>query len=442
MGAIFRAVPRGRGGKGKPGARFAVPSGARYKQFMFTTFSLPPSQTRPICPTEEAIADIRNGKMVILMDDESRENEGDLFVAAEKVTPEAINFMAKYGRGLICLALSEERIRELGLSMMVAENRSPLGTAFTVSIDARRGITNGISAADRAATILTAINESTRPSDLVVPGHVFPLRARRGGVLVRTGQTEGSVDLARLAGLKPAGVICEIMKDDGTMARLPDLERFAATHGLKICTVADLIQYRLRCDSLVHRVAEAHINSRHGGEFRVLVYHTDVDDGEHVVLVKGDIRPDEPVLVRAHAEFLPGDVFRMAERNTAALLHEAMRMIAKEGKGVVLYLRREGRGAEILQSTGKLTRSQRQSVRTPSTDPTTRQREFREYGIGAQILRHVGVGKIRLLSNSARNLVSLPGYGLEILECVPLQLETQAKPAPKATQAKTRRTGS
>jgi 3,4-dihydroxy 2-butanone 4-phosphate synthase/GTP cyclohydrolase II len=408
---------------------------------MFGTFLQPPKGPRPISRIEDAIADVRDGKMVILMDDESRENEGDLCVAAEKVTPEAINFMARYGRGLICLALSEERIRELGLGMMVAENRAPLGTAFTVSIDARRGISNGISAADRATTILTAINESTRPGDLVVPGHVFPLRARRGGVLVRTGQTEGSVDLARMAGLKPAGVICEIMKDDGTMARLPDLERFAAAHYLKLCTVADLVQYRLRCDSLVHRVAEARVNSRYGGDFRVFVYHTDVDEGEHLVLLKGEIRPDEPVLVRAHAEFLPGDVFRMAERNTAALLHEAMRMIAKAGKGVVLYLRREGRGAEILQSTGRLTRSQRQSARTPSTDPATRQREFREYGIGAQILRDVGVGKIRLLSNSARNLVSLPGYGLEIVECVPLQLQTQPKPPLKATQAKRQRTG-
>ncbi len=398
---------------------------------MFTTFPRTRKRPRPISPIEDAIADIRTGKMVILMDDESRENEGDLCLAAEKVTPEAVNFMAKYGRGLICLTLTEERIRELGLNMMVAENRAPLGTAFTVSIDARRGITNGISAGDRATTILTAINDNTRPSDLLVPGHVFPLRARRGGVLVRTGQTEGSVDLARLAGLKPAGVICEIMKDDGTMARLADLERFAARHGLKICTVADLIQYRLRCDSLVHRVAEARINSRYGGEFRVFVYHTDVDEGEHVALLKGDINPDEPVLVRAHAEFLPGDVFRMAERNTAALLHEAMRMIAAEGKGVVLYLRREGRGAEILESAGKPTRSQRQAARTPSTDPTTRERDFREYGIGAQILRDIGVRKIRLLSNFPRNLVSLPGYGLEILECVPLQLATTPKKRPR-----------
>ena len=258
---------------------------------------------------------------------------------------------------------------------------------------------------------------------------------RRGGVLVRTGQTEGSVDLARLAGLKPAGVICEIMKDDGSMARLADLERFAATHGLKICTVADLIQYRMRCDSLVHRVAEARISSRHGGEFRVYVYNTDVDEGEHLVLVKGDIAADEPVLVRAHAEFLPGDVFRMAERNTAALLHESMRMIAKEGKGVVLYLRRDGRGTEILETAAAVRRSKRHSTRAPSTDPPTRERDFREYGIGAQILRDIGVGKIRLLSNFSRRLVSLPGYGLEILECVPLHVRAPKPPRKPAARS-------
>jgi 3,4-dihydroxy 2-butanone 4-phosphate synthase / GTP cyclohydrolase II len=405
---------------------------------MFTTFRTPPKRPRPISPIEDAIADIKAGKMVILMDDEHRENEGDLCMAAEKVTPEAINFMAKYGRGLICLALTENRISELGLSMMVAENRAPLGTAFTVSIDARRGIANGISAADRAVTVQAAIRENARPDDLVVPGHIFPLRARRGGVLVRTGQTEGSVDLARLAGLKPAGVICEIMKDDGTMARLADLERFAATHGLKIYTVADLIQYRLRCDSLVHRVAEAKISSRYGGDFRILVYHTDVDDGEHVVLVKGAISAEEPVLVRAHAEFLPGDVFRMAERDTAALLHEAMKLIATEGKGVVLYLRRGGRGAEIARSGGTR-RPNGRRARAPSTDPTTQERDFREYGIGAQILRDVGVRKLRLLSNFPRNLVSLPGYGLEILECVPLTLPT-TKPPRKAAAPVPRRT--
>jgi 3,4-dihydroxy 2-butanone 4-phosphate synthase/GTP cyclohydrolase II len=403
---------------------------------MFTTFREPPKRPRRISPIEDAIADLRAGKMVILMDDEHRENEGDLCLAAEKVTPEAINFMAKYARGLICLALTEERIRDLGLSMMVAENRAPLGTAFTVSIDARRGITNGVSAVERAITIQTAVREGTRPEDLVVPGHVFPLRARKGGVLVRTGQTEGVVDLARLAGLKPAGVICEIMKEDGTMARLPDLEKFAAMHGLKLCTVADLIEYRLRCDSLVHRVADARLRSRHGGEFKVFVYHTDVDDGEHLVLVKGDIRPDEPVLVRAHSEYVPGDVFQLVNRNTGALLHRSMEMIAKEGKGVVLYLRREGRGAEILAPTPESHRP-RQDARRPSTDPAGRQMDFREYGVGAQILRDVGVGKIRLLTNYPRKMISLPGYGLEIVECVPLNLPS-GQPVRKVLRTKAR----
>ncbi|HVN83517.1 MAG TPA: 3,4-dihydroxy-2-butanone-4-phosphate synthase [Candidatus Binatia bacterium] len=390
---------------------------------MFTSFREPPKRARRISPIEDAIADLRAGKMVILMDDENRENEGDLCLAADKVTPEAINFMAKYARGLICLALTEERIQDLGLTMMVAENRAPLGTAFTVSIDARRGITNGVSAVDRAVTIQTAVRDGIRPEDLIVPGHVFPLRARKGGVLVRTGQTEGVVDLARLAGLKPAGVICEIMKEDGTMARLPDLERFAAAHGLKLCTVADLVQYRLRCDSLVHRVAEARVRSRYGGDFRAFVYHTDVDDGEHLVLVKGDVRPDEPVLVRAHAEYLPGDVFGLVTRNTGALVHQAMEVIAKEGRGVIIYLRRDGRGAELLGRSPLGRRLHpREDAQRPSTDPAAREMDFREYGIGAQILRDVGVGKIRLLTNFPRRLISLPGYGLEIVECVPLNV--------------------
>lgn len=381
---------------------------------MFTTLPKPAKRPRQISPIEEAIADIKAGKMVVLMDDEKRENEGDLCMAAEAATPEAINFMAVHGRGLICLALAEDRVDELGLGMMAAENRAPLGTAFTVSIDARHGITSGVSARDRAATIRATVRSGARPEDFVTPGHVFPLRARRGGVLVRTGQTEGGVDLARLAGFQPASVICEILNEDGSMARLPDLEGFAATHDLKICTVADLIQYRLRCDSLVHRVAEARLESRYGGEFRILVYGTDVDDGEHVALVKGDIDPEKPTLVRAHAEFLPGDVFHMAERDTSALLREAMRAIAAEGSGVVVYLRREGRSGEIGDAGGSA------KPITPSTDPASQERDFREYGIGAQILRDVGVRQIRLLSNYPRKLVSLPGYGLEIVECVPL----------------------
>lgn len=388
---------------------------------MFSTFKPPPKAPRTISPIEDAIADIQAGKMVILMDDESRENEGDLCMAADMVDAAAINFMAKYGRGLICLALTEERIRELGLPMMVSQNRSPMGTAFTVSIDAKVGITSGVTAQDRATTIRTATRPETGPGDLVSPGHVFPLRARRGGVLVRTGQTEGSVDLARLAGRAPAGVICEIMNEDGSMARLPDLEIFAERHGLKICTVADLIQYRLQWDSLVHRVAEATLPTRYG-EFRAYAYSSDVDPGEHLALVRGEVRPDEPVLVRAHTEYLPGDVFGSLSRNTGALLRRSMEIIDRQGKGVILYLRREEQGAELM---GGAARPTPQSL--PSTKSSDRAMGFREYGIGAQILRDVGVGKIRLLTNNPQRLVSLPGYGLDIVEAVPLgALELEA----------------
>ena len=399
---------------------------------MFTTFRAPPKRPRQISPIEAAIADIKAGKMVILMDDESRENEGDLCMAASKATPAAINFMAKYGRGLICFALTEERIRELGLSMMVSHNRAPLGTAFTVSIDARHGITNGVSAHDRALTIQRAMEPGTGPEDFVTPGHVFPLRAKRGGVLVRTGQTEGGVDLARLAGLPAAAVICEIMNEDGSMARLPHLERFAARHGLKICTIADLIEYRLRHDSLVHRVAEAVVPTRFGGPFKAYVYKTDVDDGEHLVLVRGEIAADEPVLVRAHAEYLPGDVFGSVERDTSALLRRSMEMIAKAGRGVILYLRREAQGDELLDRTRP-----RETARRPSTESRNRATDFREYGIGAQILRDVGLGKIRLITNYPRRMVSLPGYGLEIVDCVPIKLAgPRAHPAPLRAPAR------
>jgi 3,4-dihydroxy 2-butanone 4-phosphate synthase / GTP cyclohydrolase II len=395
---------------------------------MFTHMHKPPKRLSVMSRIEDAIDDIRTGKMVILMDDENRENEGDLCMAAEKVTPEAINFMARHARGLICLALSEERVRDLGLSMMVSENRAPLGTAFTVSIDARFGISSGVSAQGRALTIRTAVADATRPEDLVSPGHVFPLRARPGGVLVRTGQTEGSVDLARLAGLKPAAVICEIMNEDGTMARLRHLERFATTHGLKICTVADLIQYRLRCDSLVRRVAEADVPTRFGGVFRAYVYDSEVDTGEHLVLVKGQIKRDEPVLVRAHTEYLPGDIFGSVDRDTGGLLRRAMEIIAGEGRGVILYLRRERQAAEL--------QGRRSEQHRPSTESGLSAIGFREYGIGAQILRDVGVGKMRLLTNHPRRLVSLPGYGLEVVDCVALQLPlreppSKAAPAPK-----------
>lgn len=383
-------------------------------------FSVPPplpsDHTSPhIASIEEAIEEIRAGRMIILMDDEDRENEGDLCMAAEAVTPEAINFMAKYGRGLICMPMSEERIDALGLPMMVEDNTAPLGTAFTVSFDARQGVTRGISAEDRAATILAATQDDIRPEDFVVPGHMFPLRARHGGVLVRTGQTEGSVDLSRLAGFKPLGVICEIMRDDGTMARLPDLEEFAAEHNLKIATIADLIQYRLRHDSLVHHVDEARLPTRFGGEFTSHVYTSDVDEQEHLVLVKGEISPDEPVLVRAHTEYVFGDVFSYSSANTSALLRRSMELIEAEGKGVILYLRQEGQSARFLGE------KKRPGRRTAASTPLGSQpQDFRDYGIGAQILRSLGVRKMRLLTNSPRRLVSLPGYGLEVVECVSL----------------------
>src|ERR1700752_4919254 len=298
----------------------------------------------PLAPIEAAVADIRRGQMIILMDDKDRENEGDLCMAAEKVTPQAINFMATHGRGLICLPLTEERVKHLQLSMMVSENTSPFGTAFTVSVDSASGITTGISAADRAKTILDAIADDAKPSDLVSPGHIFPLRARNGGVLVRAGQTEGSVDLARLAGLKPAGVICEIMKDDGTMARQPDLMRFAKKHKLKVVTNADLIQHRLSYDSLVYKAASAPLPTRVGGEFLAIVYNTHVDDNEHLALIKGTISPKEETLVRVHTKYVPGDVFGFELLNTGAVIQRSMEIIAKEGKGVILYLQPEHKG--------------------------------------------------------------------------------------------------
>lgn len=397
---------------------------------MFST--PPPTQVHKspyVVSAEEAIEEIRAGRMIILMDDEDRENEGDLCMAAEKVTPEAINFMAAYGRGLICLPMAEEQIDALGLPMMVAKNTAPLGTAFTVSIDAR-GVPHGVTAEDRAATILAAVRDGVRPEDFIVPGHIFPLRARRGGVLVRTGQTEGSVDLSRLADLKPAGVICEIMRDDGTMARLSDLEEFSIKHGIKIATIADLIHYRLQHDSLVHRVAEARLPTRAGGDFIAHVYTSDVDEEEHIVLVKGDISPEEPVLVRAHAEYLPGDVFSYAQSNTSALLRQSMELIAAEGKGVILYLRQEGQGSYAFRNNGRAGKRHHHEPRRPSTSPGSQIRDFRDYGIGAQILRDIGVRKMRLLTNYPRRLVSLPGYDLEIIECVPLNaVETEKSSA-------------
>ena len=383
----------------------------------------------PLATIEEAIDEIRRGRMVVLMDDKDRENEGDLCMAAEKVNPQAINFMATHGRGLVCLPLTEERVRHLGLSMMVSENTSPFGTAFTVSVDAAMGITTGISAADRAKTILDAIADDAKPQDLATPGHIFPLRARNGGVLVRAGQTEGSVDLARLAGLKPAGVICEIMKNDGTMARQPDLMRFAKKHKLKVVTIADLIQYRLNYDSLVYRAAAAPLPTRVGGDFQAIVYNTLVDQSEHLALIKGNISPKEETLVRVHTKYVPGDVFGFELLNTGAVIQRSMEIIARKGKGIILYLQPEHKGIRPDMVTypkleGKQQRGMNRSF--------VYQANFKEYGIGAQILRDLGVRKMRLLTNNKKHLVGLRGYGLEVvaLESIPREnpIREVAKP--------------
>jgi len=371
---------------------------------------------------EEVLEDLRQGKMIILVDDENRENEGDLTIAAEKVTPEAINFMAKYGRGLICLALSPTIVDQLQLSQMVYDNRSPYNTAFTTSIEARHGVTTGISAADRAHTILTAVQEDAKPEDLVQPGHVFPLRARRGGVLFRTGQTEGSVDLARLAGLKPAGVICEVMNDDGTMARMPDLELFAEQHGLKIATVADIIKYRMRTESFVHAAAETMLPTPYG-DFRAVCFVNDIDDYEHMALIKGEIDPEKEIMVRVHSGCLTGDVFGSLRCDCGEQLKKAMAKVQEEGRGVILYLQQEGRGIGLANKLKAYALQDKGLDTVEANVELGFDADLRDYGVGAQILVSIGVRKMRIMTNNPKKIVGLEGYDLEVTGRVPIEIE-------------------
>jgi len=372
--------------------------------------------------TEDAIKEIKAGKMVILVDDEDRENEGDLTMAAEMVTPEAINFMAKFGRGLICLPMAGEMIDKLGLPMMVDNNTCQFETGFTVSIESRCGVSTGISASDRATTILTAVADNAGPGDIVRPGHVFPLRAKEGGVMVRTGQTEGAVDLARFSGLKSAGVICEIMDEDGTMARMPALEKFSEDHGIGICTIADLVEYRMRTESFVRKVVETSIPTNHAGDFRVMVYENDVEDVQHVVLVKGEIDPDSPVLVRVHSECMPGDIFGSLRCDCGQQLDKSLEIISREGCGILVYIRQEGRGIGLINKLkGYVLLDEGED--TPEGNPTLGFKpEMRHYGIGAQILADLGVKEMRLLTNNPKKMAGLQGYGLSVVEQMPIEI--------------------
>jgi 3,4-dihydroxy 2-butanone 4-phosphate synthase/GTP cyclohydrolase II len=373
----------------------------------------------PFASIEEAAADIREGRMVIIVDDEDRENEGDLVCAAEKITPEIINFMATHARGLICMPLTEERCDELHLTMQVAENTSFLGTAFTVSIEARKGVTTGISASDRATTVLTAVDPKTRPQDLARPGHIFPLRARKGGVLMRPGQTEASVDLARIAGLYPAGVICEIMNPDGTMARMPELEAFAALHNLKIISVADLVRYRIRKEVLVRRVAETEMPSVYG-RFRAIAFENVVNGEVHVAMVMGDVTGDEPVLVRVHTENVTFAMFGSLIGDTGFQLHTALEKIAAAGRGVVLYLRQREHHLDLIHQLRTYQLMQERELSLQEASLETGYGTNRDYGVGAQILHELGLSRIVLLTNHPPKVAALEGFDLEVVGNLPL----------------------